>query len=102
MMFKKQIIKNVKLNPKKVLESSFKQMAYMIQLEFQSNPDSKQVNPASEYIKKTVKAIRDGKSNLYTENDAQVLEKILKDFSDKDGNISLDKLDDSFNKFNIP
>ena len=90
--------KSFKLDPKKVLESSFKQMAYMIQLEFQSNPDSKQVNPASEYIKKTVKAIRDGKSNLYTENDAQVLEKILKDFSDKDGNISLDKLDNSFNK----
>ena len=90
--------KSFKLDPKKVLESSFKQMAYMIQLEFQSNPDSKQVNPASEYIKKTVKAIRDGKSNLYTENDAQVLEKILKDFSDEDGNISLDKLDNSFNK----
>ena len=35
---------------------------------------------------------------MYTENDAQVLEKILKDFSDQDGNISLDKLDKSFNK----
>ena len=91
------VSKSFKGNPAKVLESSFKQMAYMIQLEFQSNPDSKQVNPASEYLKKTIKAIRDGKSALYTENDAQVLEKILKDFSDEDGNISLEKLDKSFN-----
>jgi hypothetical protein len=91
------VSKSFKGNPAKTLESSFKQMAYMIQLEFQSNPDSKQVNPASEYMKKTIKAIRDGKSALYTENDAQVLEKILKDFSDKDGNISLEKLDKSFN-----
>ena len=91
------VSKSFKGNPAKVLESSFKQMAYMIQLEFQSNPDSKQVNPSSEYLKKTIKAIRDGKSALYTENDAQVLEKILKDFSDEDGNISLEKLDKSFN-----
>ena len=91
------VSKSFKGNPAKILESSFKQMAYMIQLEFQSNPDSKQVNPASEYLKKTIKAIRDGKSALYTENDAQVLEKILKDFSDEDGNISLEKLDKSFN-----
>ena len=50
----------------KLLKSSFKQTAYMVQLEFESNPDSKQVNPAAEYIKSTIKAIRDGKTH-YTE-----------------------------------
>lgn len=91
-----KVEKSFKSDMNKLLKSSFKQTAYMVQLEFESNPDSKQVNPAAEYIKSTIKAIRDGKTH-YTEKDAQVLEDILEDFSDSEGNINLDKLYNSFN-----
>jgi hypothetical protein len=86
---------NDKLNPNKVLESSFKMMTYAIQLEYESNKDSKQVNPASEFIKATIKHINDGKSQ-FGERDAEVLQKILKDYS-TDGQIDIDKLYSSFN-----
>ena len=91
-----KVKKSFKSDMNKLLKSSFKQTAYMVQLEFESNPDSKQVNPAAEYIKSTIKAIRDGKTH-YAEKDAQVLEDILEDFSDSKGNINLDKLYNSFN-----
>lgn len=91
-----KVEKSFKSDMNKLLKSSFKQTAYMVQLEFESNPDSKQVNPAAEYIKSTIEAIRDGKTH-YAEKDAQVLEDILEDFSDSEGNINLDKLYNSFN-----
>jgi hypothetical protein len=72
-------------------------MTYMIQLEYQSNPNSKQVNPASEYLKATIKHIDEGKSS-FGERDAEMLQKILDMYADTDGNIDIDKLYKSFNE----
>ena len=85
-----------KLNPNKVLESSFKMMTYAIQLEYDSNVGNKEVNPASEYLKATIKHINDGKSQ-FGERDAEVLQKILDEYSDSEGNIDNEKLYNSFN-----
>jgi len=84
-----------KLNPNKILESSFKMMTYAIQLEYESNKDSKQVNPASEFIKATIKHINDGKSQ-FGERDVEALQKILDEYT-TDGEIDIDKLYKSFN-----
>jgi hypothetical protein len=89
------VAKSLGYDPNKVLESSFKMMTYAIQLEYESNKDSKQVNPASEFIKATIKHINDGKSQ-FGERDAEVLQKILDQY-DVDGEIDIDKLYKSFN-----
>jgi len=89
----------------KTLEASFRMMAYMIQLEYESNPGSDQVNPAARFIEATLNKIYDGKSK-YKEADAALLEAILKNYgvdvgTDKDGNpireIDSKKLYKSFN-----
>lgn len=87
---------NFKNIPNKVIMSKFKMMTYLIQLEYQSNPNSKQVNPASEYLKATIKHIDEGKSS-FGERDANMLQKILDTYKDTDGNIDIDKLYNSFN-----
>jgi len=83
--------KKFKYNGNKILESKYKQMAYMVQQEFESNPNNPQVNPAAAVIKETIKKLRDSNQNY----EAKILEKILKDYS-TDGEIDLKKLDDSF------
>jgi hypothetical protein len=88
--------KSLSYNPNKVLESSFKMMTYAIQLEYDSNIGNKQVNPASEFIKATIKHINDGKSQ-FGERDAETLQKILNEYT-TDGEIDIDKLYKSFNK----
>lgn len=89
----------------KTLEASFRMMAYMIQLEYESNPGSDQVNPAARFIEATLNKIYDGKSK-YKEADAKLLENILKEYgvnvgTDKKGNpireIDSKKLYKSFN-----
>lgn len=82
--------------PNETLMSKFKMMTYMIQLEYLSNPNSKQVNPASEYLKATIKHIDGGKSS-FGERDAEMLQEILDTYKDADGNIDIDKLYKSFN-----
>jgi hypothetical protein len=91
------VAKSLSYNPNKVLESSFKMMTYSLQLEYESNLGNKQVNPASDFIKATIKHINDGKSQ-FGERDADILKKILNDFSDSEGNIDNKKLYNSFNK----
>ena len=59
------VAKSFKYDANKTLESSFRMMAYMIQLEFESNPGNPQVNPASEYIKDTIKKIKESRNGLY-------------------------------------
>jgi len=83
--------KKFEYNGNKILESKYKQMAYMVQQEFESNPNNPQVNPAAAVIKETIKKLRDSNQNY----EAKILEKILKDYS-TDGEIDLKKLDDSF------
>ena len=90
------VFKSFKNNPNKAVMSSFKQMAYLIQLEYETNignPETK--HQAKAYIEKTIQAIDDGAST-YTDKDAEMLSTILKDFTEN-GEISLDKIWNSFN-----
>jgi hypothetical protein len=90
---KDAVVKSFKYDANKTLESSFRMMAYMIQLEYESNPGNKQVNPASAYIKETIKAIKRGKT-MYGDKEIEMLERIL----DENGNVDKDALYNSFNK----
>lgn len=76
--------------------SKYKQMAYLIQQEFLSNPQSPQVNSVTGFLKATIKRIDEGTTQL-SERDAEMLQSILKDFTDADGNFDNDALFDSFN-----
>ena len=91
------IAKSHGLNPNKTLMSKFKMMTYMVQLEYDSNPNNKQVNPASEYLKATIKHIDDGKSQ-FGERDAEMLQKIYDEYTDSEGNIDNEKLYNSLNE----
>lgn len=91
-----KVAKSFKLNANKTLMSKFKMMTYMVQLEYNSNPDNKQVNPAAEYLKATIKHIQDGKSQ-FGERDAEMLQEIYDKYIDSEGNIDNEKLYNSFN-----
>ena len=92
-----KVAESFELEPNAVTMSKFKMMTYMIQLENDSNKGSKQVNPASEYLKATIKHIDAGKSN-FGERDATMLQEILTKYTDADGNIDNEKLYKSFNQ----
>ena len=91
-----RVAKSFKLNANDTLMSKFKMMTYMVQLEYDSNQGSKQVNPAAEYLKATIKHIDEGKSQ-FGERDANMLQSILKKF-ETDGKIDNEKLYKSFNE----
>jgi hypothetical protein len=93
-----KIAKTYNNNENKIVESKMKMAIYRIQREFQSNPGDSRVNPAIEYINKTIEAIREGDTN-YSEEDADMLEQIAKDYSDgkKPSGIDATKLKESFN-----
>lgn len=90
------VAKSFKLNANKTLMSKFKMMTYMVQLEYDSNPDNKQVNPAAEYLKATIKHIEAGKSQ-FGERDAEMLQEVYDKYTDSEGNIDNEKLYNSFN-----
>ena len=90
------VAKSFKQDANKTLMSKFKMMTFMIQLEHDSNPDSNQVNPAAEYLQKTIDHIRSGKSS-FGERDANMLEEILNEYSNENGEIDSEKLYNSFN-----
>ena len=92
-----KVAKSFKLDPNKTLMSKFKMMTYMIQLEFESNKGNKEVNPAANYLKATVKHIDEGKSQ-FGERDAEMLQEILDKYTDANGNIDNEKLYNSFNQ----
>jgi hypothetical protein len=91
------VAKSFKFDANKTLMSKFKMMTYLIQLEYESNKGSKQVNKASDFIKATIKHIDAGKSQ-YGERDADMLQKILDQYADSNGDIDLTKLYNSFNQ----
>jgi len=91
-----KVAKSFKLNPDETLMSKFKMMTYMIQLEYESNVGSQQVNSASEYLKATIKHIDEGKSR-FGERDANMLKEVLDKYA-ADGEIDIEKLFNSFNK----
>jgi hypothetical protein len=92
-----KVAKSFKLDSNKTTMSKFKMMTYMVQLEYDSNKGNKQVNPAADYLKATVKHIDDGKSQ-FGERDAEMLQDILDKYADANGNIDNDKLYKSFNQ----
>jgi hypothetical protein len=91
-----KIAKTYNNNENKIVESKMRMAIYRIQREFESNPGDPSVNPAIEYINKTIEAIREGDTN-YSEEDADMLEQIAKDYSDGNGGIDTKKLEKSFN-----
>jgi hypothetical protein len=92
-----KVAKSFKLDPNKTLMSKFKMMTYLVQLEYESNEGNKQVNPANEYLKATIKHIDEGKSQ-FGERDANMLQEILDKYKKEDGSIDNEKLYNSFNQ----
>jgi hypothetical protein len=90
------VIKSFGNDHNKFVMSKYKQMAYMIQEEFLSNPNSKQVNDVTKFLKKTIKGIVSDKTK-FTEADAKMLQKILDDYTDANGNFDNQALYNSFN-----
>ena len=89
------VMKSFKNDPNKARMSSYKMMAYMLQREFEANPDNKQVNPAADFIRATIDHINKGQS-FFKGKDAEMLQQILDDFGVEQ--IDSQKLYDSFNK----
>jgi hypothetical protein len=86
------------LNQRKITLSKMKMMTYMRQLEYESNEGNEQVNPAIEYLNKTIEHIEKEKGNkIYGKEDLKDLKYIRDEFK-TDGQINLKKLYDSFNQ----
>ena len=100
-----KISKSFNNDPNKILMSKFKIMTYLVQLEYESNKDSKQVNSAYKYLTATIKHIRSEKSQ-FPERNADMLTKIQDDFGmrwdvDAEGNDVMEiNLNDLYNSFN--
>tara|TARA_R110001606_G_scaffold252692_3_gene400473 strand:- start:9303 stop:17198 length:7896 start_codon:yes stop_codon:yes gene_type:complete len=90
------VMKSFGRDNNKFVMSKYKQMAYMIQLEFESNPNNKEVNDVSGFLEATIKRIREGTSR-YSEADAVMLEEILKTYS-VDGKFNNEALYETFNE----
>jgi hypothetical protein len=86
------VLKSFRRNGNKLVESSYKQMAYMLQREYLSNKGMKGVVPVVEIIDATIQKLK--KDNRYA--DAQTLEQIKNDYV-VNGEFDNDKLYNSFN-----
>ena len=86
------VFKSLGRNGNKLIESSYKQMAYMLQREYLSNKGMKGVVPVVEILDATIKKLK--KDNRYA--DAETLEQIKKDYV-VNGEFDNDKLYNSFN-----
>ena len=75
------VLKSFNRNPNKTQASKYKQMSYLIQQEFLSNPDSNQVNSVEDFLKATIKRINQ-ETTSYTENDAKMLQEILDTYTE--------------------
>lgn len=84
--------------PNKIILSQFKMMVYMMQLEYDSNPNNNQVHQAMKTLDETIKFARqNSEKSGYNELDIAQMESIKKEF-EKNGEIDIDKLYKSFNK----
>ena len=91
------VFKSLGRNPNKVIMSKYKQMSYLIQQEFLSNPDSKQVNSVEDFLKATIKRIKT-ETTSYTETDAIMLQEILDKYTANGTKpFDIDQLYESFN-----
>ena len=81
-----------------VQKSKYKIQAYRLQREFESNPDSKQVATAVDFIDATIEAISFNEAGRrLNQRDIKILKEIKKEFSEG-GQISLSKIEDSLSK----
>ena len=66
-----------------IVESKFRVMTYLLQREFESNPDAVGVAPAIDFVRKTIDAIKnpDSYKKSLRETDLPILEKIEKELS---------------------
>jgi hypothetical protein len=91
------VFKSFGRNPNKVIMSKYKQMSYLIQQEFLSNPDSNQVNSVEDFLKATIKRIKT-ETTSYTETDAKMLQEILDTYTANGTKaFDIDQLYESFN-----
>ena len=87
-----------KNNGNKVVLSKFKMMVYMMQLEYNSNPNNNQVHQAMKTLDETIKfAKQNSKKSGYKAADIKQMEFIKEQFA-KNGEIDIDKLYNSFNE----
>jgi len=93
------VAKSFSYNANETLMSSFKMMTYMLQKEFESNPGSNQVNPAIEYLKKTIAEL-DKKGKKKSRIESEMLSEIIDKYS-TNNQIDTKKLLDSFNEAEI-
>jgi hypothetical protein len=89
------VMKSFGRSPNEFVMSKYKQMTYMLQLEFNSNPGNKYVNQSSKFLKETINKIRKGKTR-FGDEDILMLEEILSTYS-VDGQIDIATLYESFN-----
>jgi hypothetical protein len=98
-----KLINHFRRNPNKYTMSKYKMMTYLIQLEYESNPNSKQVNQAIDFLKKTIEQTEKEKTT-YSDADIDmfndIIDKYSKEVEDENGNktkeIDIDKLYNSF------
>ena len=83
-----------------VVESKYRLMTYALQREFNANPDKKGVEPAIDYINKTIEMLN-ASNQTFAKEDVKILEKIKKEFSNKDGQIDNEKLNKALSKNEI-
>ena len=91
-----KVLKSLGSDPNKYLMSKYKQMAYMIENEFKSNPNNPQVNSVVDFLKATIERIDEGRTR-YSQQDADMLQDILNTYTNKEGEFNLESLYDSFN-----
>ena len=73
----------------------FELTTYLLQLEYESNPNKKGTNPAIKFIEDTIDRYNsDKRGSKYNENSIAILKKIAKQYS-QNGQISLKKMDDA-------
>lgn len=94
----KAISKSYGRNPNKVQKSKQKIMAYLLQKEFQANPNSKEVNSAKAFLDETIKYIEENEEQKnYSERDLKNLKELRETlFSSEE--VDLEAIFNTFNK----
>jgi len=92
-----KLAQSFSFNQESISLSKMKMMTYMRQLEYESNQSNEQVNPAIEYLDKTIEHIKKEKAKIYGKIELENL-KYIRAMFQRDGQISIEKLYDSFNQ----
>lgn len=86
-----------KRNSNSISKSKAKIMAYLLQREYDSNPNSKKVFKAIEAINEAINKYRSKETEKYSKKDIEIFKEIIKEF-EVDGDISAIKILMSFSK----